>query len=184
MARSAGGSELAPSTTRSICRSRPSATASRCCTRQSCSSGRIVASGCTSGPARRHCGLWDAHQQRRLLRLRQAAAAEFLGSAFPVAAVIGWGAAASRLPRATSGCSCWSCVATGSVLVALILRLRAVPSSNPVITLLERALGTLTTRVTGRPDPQIWLGVPPRIRTIWPGCRGSQGGGRCSRRVP
>ncbi|MGN6524406.1 MAG: aquaporin [Actinomycetes bacterium] len=85
------------------------------------------------------------------MRLRQQVAAEFLGSAFLVAAVIGSGIAASRLSPHDVGLQLLeNSVVTGAVLVALILALHPVSASfNPIITLLERAMGTLTTRVAG-----------------------------------
>ncbi len=83
------------------------------------------------------------------MRLRQTAAAEFVGSAFLVAAVIGSGIAASRLSPHDVGLQLLeNSVVTGAVLVALILALHPVSASfNPVITALERILGTITTQV-------------------------------------
>lgn len=83
------------------------------------------------------------------MRLRRQVAAEFLGSAFLVAAVIGSGIAASRLSPHDVGLQLLeNSVVTGAVLVALILALHPVSASfNPIITLLERAQGALTTRV-------------------------------------
>jgi len=82
------------------------------------------------------------------VRLRQRAAAELVGTAFLVATVIGSGIAASRLSPGNIGLQLLeNSLATGAVLVALILALHPVSASfNPVVTVLERALGTLSTR--------------------------------------
>ncbi|GAB3878653.1 aquaporin [Terrabacter terrigena] len=82
------------------------------------------------------------------MRLRQKAAAELVGTAFLVATVIGSGIAASRLSAGNVGLQLLeSSVATGAVLVALILALHPVSASfNPVVTVLERVLGTISTR--------------------------------------
>jgi glycerol uptake facilitator-like aquaporin len=82
------------------------------------------------------------------VRLRQKAAAELVGTAFLVAAVVGSGVAASRLSPGDVGLQLLeNSVATGAVLVALILALHPVSAAfNPVVTLLERALGTISTR--------------------------------------
>jgi glycerol uptake facilitator-like aquaporin len=81
----------------------------------------------------------------------QRAAAEFLGTAFLVAAVIGSGIAAQRLsPRDTGLQLLENSLATGAVLVALILALQPVSAAfNPVITLAERVLGRITTADAG-----------------------------------
>ena len=83
------------------------------------------------------------------MRLRQKAAAELLGTAFLVATVIGSGIAASRLSPGNVGLQLLeNSLATGAVLVALILALHPVSASfNPVVTVLERVLGTISTRV-------------------------------------
>ena len=77
----------------------------------------------------------------------QRAGAEFLGTAFLVAAVIGSGIAAQRLSPHDTGIQLLeNSVATGAVLVALILALQPVSASfNPVVTLAERVLGRVTT---------------------------------------
>ena len=82
------------------------------------------------------------------MRLRQKAAAELVGTAFLVATVIGSGIAASRLSPGNVGLQLLeNSLATGAVLVALILALHPVSASfNPVVTVLVRALGTLSTR--------------------------------------
>ncbi len=75
--------------------------------------------------------------------LARRAAAELVGTAFLVAAVVGSGIAAQRLsPRDTGLQLLENSVATGAVLVALILALQPVSASfNPVVTLVERVLG-------------------------------------------
>ncbi|HEY3737428.1 MAG TPA: aquaporin [Jatrophihabitans sp.] len=74
--------------------------------------------------------------------------AEFVGTAFLVAAVIGSGIAAQRLSPTDVGLQLLeNALVTGAALVALILALQPVSAAfNPVVTLVERALGTLTTR--------------------------------------
>ena len=71
------------------------------------------------------------------------ALAEFVGTAFLVAAVIGSGIAASRLSPHDVGLQLLeNSVVTGAALVALILALQPVSAAfNPVVTLVERALG-------------------------------------------
>lgn len=73
--------------------------------------------------------------------------AEGVGTAFLVAAVVGSGIAASRLSPSDTGLQLLeNSIATGAVLVALILALQPVSASfNPVVTLVERALGAVTT---------------------------------------
>ncbi|MCL2543599.1 MAG: aquaporin [Nocardioidaceae bacterium] len=75
--------------------------------------------------------------------LARKAFAELLGTAFLVATVVGSGIAAQRLsPRDTGLQLLENSLATGAVLVALILTLRPVSASfNPVVTLVERAIG-------------------------------------------
>lgn len=80
--------------------------------------------------------------------LARRAVAELVGTAFLVAAVIGSGIAAVRLTPDDVGLQllCNS-VATGAVLVALVLALQPVSAAfNPVVTLVERALGLVDTR--------------------------------------
>jgi glycerol uptake facilitator-like aquaporin len=69
--------------------------------------------------------------------------AEYVGTAFLVAAVIGSGIAASRLSPGDTGLQLLeNSIATGAVLVALILALQSVAAAfNPVVTLVEAALG-------------------------------------------
>ena len=75
------------------------------------------------------------------------AVAELVGTAFLVAAVIGSGIAAARLSPNDAGLQLLeNSLATGAVLVALILALQPVSAAfNPVVTLVERGLGLLTT---------------------------------------
>lgn len=77
--------------------------------------------------------------------VRRQAAAEFVGTAFLVTAVIGSGVMASRLSPHDVGLQLLeNSAATGAVLVALILALQPVSAAfNPVITLVEVALGQL-----------------------------------------
>ncbi|MBA3529301.1 MAG: aquaporin [Propionibacteriaceae bacterium] len=77
--------------------------------------------------------------------LARRAVAELLGTAFLVMAVIGSGIAASRLSPDDLGLQLLeNSLITGAALVALILALQPVSAAfNPVVTLLERALGAL-----------------------------------------
>jgi glycerol uptake facilitator-like aquaporin len=77
--------------------------------------------------------------------------AELLGTAFLVAAVIGSGIAAVRLSPNDVGLQLLeNSLITGAALVALILALQPVSAAfNPVVTLVERALGVITTAVAG-----------------------------------
>jgi glycerol uptake facilitator-like aquaporin len=83
--------------------------------------------------------------------LLRRATAEFLGTAFLVAAVVGSGIAAQRLSPHDTGLQLLeNSVATGAVLVALILALQPVSASfNPVVTLVERVLGRVDTVTAG-----------------------------------
>jgi arsenate reductase len=80
--------------------------------------------------------------------LGRRALAEFVGTAFLVAAVIGSGIAAVRLSPDDVGLELLeNSVITGAALVALILALQPVSAAfNPVVTLVERALGGIDTR--------------------------------------
>jgi glycerol uptake facilitator-like aquaporin len=80
--------------------------------------------------------------------LGRRAAAEFIGTAFLVMAVVGSGVMASRLSPNDVGLQLLqNSLATGAALVALIVALQPVSASfNPVVTLVERALGMLDTR--------------------------------------
>ncbi len=73
--------------------------------------------------------------------------AEAVGTAFLVAAVIGSGIAASRLSPDQAGLQLLeNALVTGAALVALILALQPVSAAfNPIVTLVERALGAVTT---------------------------------------
>ncbi len=75
-------------------------------------------------------------------------AAETLGTAFLVMAVIGSGIAASRLSPDDVGLQLLeNSLVTGAALVALILALQPVSAAfNPVVTLVERTLGLIDTR--------------------------------------
>ena len=74
--------------------------------------------------------------------------AEAVGTAFLVMAVVGSGIAAQRLSPDDVGLQLLeNSLVTGAALVALILALQPVSASfNPVVTALERLLGTITTR--------------------------------------
>lgn len=80
--------------------------------------------------------------------LARRAAAEFVGTAFLVMAVVGSGVMASRLSPHDAGLQLLqNSLATGAALVALIVALQPVSASfNPVVTLVERALGLIDTR--------------------------------------
>jgi glycerol uptake facilitator-like aquaporin len=72
--------------------------------------------------------------------------AEFIGTAFLLAAVVGSGIAAVRLSPGQVGLELLeNSLITGAALVALILALQPVSAAfNPIVTLIERALGALT----------------------------------------
>jgi glycerol uptake facilitator-like aquaporin len=78
--------------------------------------------------------------------LARRALAEFVGTAFLVVAVIGSGIAAVRLSPHDTGLELLeNSVVTGAALVALILALQPVSAAfNPVVTLVERALGAVS----------------------------------------
>lgn len=82
--------------------------------------------------------------------LRQAVA-ELVGTAFLVAAVIGSGIAAVRLSPDDVGLQLLeNSIATGAVLVALILAFQPVSASfNPVVTAVEACLGRITVATAG-----------------------------------
>ena len=86
-----------------------------------------------------------------MIPLARRAVSELVGTAFLVAAVIGSGIAAQRLSPDDTGLQLLeNSLATGAVLVALILALQPVSASfNPVVTLVERALGLIGTREAG-----------------------------------
>ena len=81
------------------------------------------------------------------LLLVRRATAELVGTAFLVATVIGSGIAAQRLSPDDTGLQLLeNSLATGAVLVALILALHPVSASfNPVVTLVERVQGRVGT---------------------------------------
>jgi glycerol uptake facilitator-like aquaporin len=94
--------------------------------------------------------------------LVQRAAAELLGTAFLVAAVIGSGVAAQRLSPTDVGLQLLeNSLVTGAALVALILALQPVSASfNPIVTFVEGALGRITSReVAGMVVAQILGGA-------------------------
>ena len=79
------------------------------------------------------------------------AVAELVGTAFLVAAVIGSGIAAQRLSPDDIGLELLeNSLITGAALVALILALQPVSAAfNPIVTLVERALGALSSAEAG-----------------------------------
>ncbi len=80
------------------------------------------------------------------MTLARKAFAEFLGSLLLTTAVVGSGITAQRLSPHDPGSQLLeNSVATGAVLVALILALGPVSAAfNPVVTLAERPLGAVT----------------------------------------
>jgi glycerol uptake facilitator-like aquaporin len=82
------------------------------------------------------------------LTLRRRLAAEAVGTAFLLMAVVGSGIAAQRLSPGDTGLQLLeNSLVTGAALVALILALQPVSASfNPVVTAVERVLGLVTTR--------------------------------------
>jgi glycerol uptake facilitator-like aquaporin len=84
------------------------------------------------------------------LPLARRAVAEFVGTAFLVMAVVGSGIAAVRLSPGDPGLQLLeNSLATGAALTALILALQPVSAAfNPVVTLVERALGAIGTTET------------------------------------
>jgi arsenate reductase len=81
-------------------------------------------------------------------RLARKALAELIGSALLAATVVGSGIAAQRLSPRDPGLQLLeNSLATGSVLMALILALAPVSAAfNPVVTLAERVFGAITTQ--------------------------------------
>ena len=80
------------------------------------------------------------------MSLARRALAEFVGTAFLLAAIVGSGITAARLSPNSTGLELLeNSVVTGAALVALILALHPVSAAfNPVVTLVERAAGALT----------------------------------------
>lgn len=80
--------------------------------------------------------------------LARRALAELVGTGLLVAAVVGSGIAAQRLSPNDTGLQLLeNSVITGGALVALILALQPVSAAfNPVVTLVERALGAVSSR--------------------------------------
>ena len=74
--------------------------------------------------------------------------AEFVGTAFLVAAVVGSGIAAVRLSPNDTGLELLeNALITGAALIALILALQPVSAAfNPIVTLIERGLRVISTR--------------------------------------
>jgi arsenate reductase len=86
------------------------------------------------------------------LDLTRRVAAEAFGTAMLIVAVVGSGIAASRLSAGDVGPQLLqNAAATAGALVGLILMFGAVSGAhfNPVVTLLDRMLGTTSTRDTG-----------------------------------
>jgi glycerol uptake facilitator-like aquaporin len=84
--------------------------------------------------------------------LARRATAEFVGTAFLVAIVVGSGIDAQRLSPANLGLELLeNSIATGAGLVALILALGPVSGAhfNPIVTMADRILGGTTTRDAG-----------------------------------
>ena len=84
--------------------------------------------------------------------LARRATAEFVGTAFLVAVVIGSGIAAQRLSPGEVGLELLeNAIATGAALVALILAFGSVSGAhfNPVVTLADRILGGTSSRDAG-----------------------------------
>jgi glycerol uptake facilitator-like aquaporin len=80
------------------------------------------------------------------------ASAEFVGTAFLVAVVVGSGIAAQRLSPNNVGLQLLeNSTATGAALVALILSLGPISGAhfNPVVTMADRILGGMSTRDSG-----------------------------------
>ncbi len=82
------------------------------------------------------------------IELARRLTAELVGTAFLVTAVVGSGIAAARLSPDDVGLQLLeNSLITGAALVALILALQPVSASfNPVVTVVERALGAITSR--------------------------------------
>lgn len=84
--------------------------------------------------------------------LLRRASAEAVGTAFLVAAVVGSGIAAQRLSPGNTGLELLeNAIATGAVLVALILALGSISGAhfNPIVTLADRLLGGMSSREAG-----------------------------------
>ena len=86
-----------------------------------------------------------------MTQLARRALAELVGTAFLVTAVIGSGIAAVRLSPNDVGLQLLeNSLITGAALVALIVALQPVSAAfNPVVTLLERAFGAISTAEAG-----------------------------------
>jgi arsenate reductase len=80
------------------------------------------------------------------------ASAEAVGTAFLVAGVVGSGIAAQQLSPGNTGLQLLeNAIATGAVLVALILALGSISGAhfNPIVTIADRLLGGMSTREAG-----------------------------------
>jgi len=87
-----------------------------------------------------------------MARLARIALAEFVGTLFLVAIVVGSGIAAQRLSPGDTGLQLLeNALATGGGLVAIILAVGAVSGAhlNPVVSLVERFFGGITSRELG-----------------------------------
>src|SRR4051794_8849409 len=102
-------------------------------------------------PAGAHRPQHPSRRRGRVTPLARRVGAELVGTAFLVMAVVGSGIAAQRLSPHDPGLQLLeNSLATGAVLVSLILALQPVSASfNPVVTLAERALGLVGTREAG-----------------------------------
>lgn len=84
--------------------------------------------------------------------LTRRVAAEFIGTALLLVAIVGSGVAAQRLSPSNTGLQLLeNSIATAAALVALILALGAVSGAhfNPVVTLVDRCFGGMTTAEAG-----------------------------------
>lgn len=89
------------------------------------------------------------HPAAELAILHRKVLAEFIGTAFLVAAIVGSGIAAQRLSPRDIGLELLeNAIATGAALTAIILAVGPVSGAhlNPVITLVDRVFGGLSTR--------------------------------------
>lgn len=79
----------------------------------------------------------------------QRATAEFIGTAFLVMGVVGSGIYASQLSPTDDGLALLeNSIATGAILIALIIAFQGISASfNPAVTLVDRLLGHITTRL-------------------------------------
>ena len=86
--------------------------------------------------------------------LARKVATEFVGTAFLLATIVGSGIMATRLSEDVGLQLLMNSIATGAVLVALILALQPVSAAfNPVVTLIEVALGEVRMTAATSPRP-------------------------------